>query len=668
VASITGLNTNGINFSGLVTGINTDVLIEGLTRINQQRIDRLKERQAEVAAKQSAIATLQGHLYDLQSKTAALARSIGSIFDATISRSTDPDALSVATNAAAQPGSYILTVESIARAHMIASSGFNDPNVQLKQGTITLQVGNGPVTNINIDATNNTLQGIAKAINAANQDVQATVINDGSSEPYKLVITAKKTGESNTIQITSNLSIGDGAEIVLHERTLQQASDAVLKLGSGNNALIVRNPSNTLDRLIPGVTINLLKAEPGKIITLDILRDTKKIQDNIKNFVDTYNKLVDYINDQSRYNVETQKAGAFLGIREVQELVNDIASIILTINSTSNTGINRLSNIGITLTDYNKLNLDQNKLEQLLARGDSQTLSDLKKLFGTTGQSSNPAIEFVQGSPKTRVPASSYEVYVTSPATRGAITATTALGDTIIIQPPDNTLVVKLNNVALLNISIEPGTYTPEELARVLQMLINNHSNNSGNYVAVTLDDSQRLQITSQIYGSTSRVSIEGGSALTQLGFMSGASGQGSDVAGYFVANGTTETATGVGQLLTGVYGNVHTEGLQVKVTSPNPTSGELIVTSGIASLLNLALDKYINPIYGKIDNIQNNLKTQVSNINKEIDRQNILLQERKNELLRQFTAMESAVNNLRNLQGQLVALMPAFLQNGNRK
>jgi flagellar hook-associated protein 2 len=83
---------------------------------------------------------------------------------------------------------------------------------------------------------------------------------------------------------------------------------------------------------------------------------------------------------------------------------------------------------------------------------------------------------------------------------------------------------------------------------------------------------------------------------------------------------------------------------------------------------LNLALDKYINPIYGKIDNIQNNLKTQVSNINKEIDRQNILLQERKNELLRQFTAMESAVNNLRNLQGQLVALMPAFLQNGNRK
>ena len=199
-------------------------------------------------------------------------------------------------------------------------------------------------------------------------------------------------------------------------------------------------------------------------------------------------------------------------------------------------------------------------------------------------------------------------------------------------------------------------------------MLINNHSNNSGNYVAVTLDDSQRLQITSQIYGSTSRVSIEGGSALTQLGFMSGASGQGSDVAGYFVANGTTETATGVGQLLTGVYGNVHTEGLQVRVTSPNPTSGELIVTSGIASLLNLALDKYINPIYGKIDNIQNNLKTQVSNINKEIDRQNILLQERKNELLRQFTAMESAVNNLRNLQGQLVALMPAFLQNGNRK
>jgi len=668
VASITGLNTNGINFSGLATGINTDILIEGLTRINQQRIDRLKERQAGVAAKQSAIATLQGHLYDLQSKTAVLARSIGSVFDATIARSTDPNALSVATKASAQPGSYTLTVESIARAHMIASSAFNDPNVQLKQGTITLQVGNGPITSINIDTTNNTLQGIAKAINAASQDVQATVINDGSSEPYKLVITAKKTGESNTIQITSNLSAGDGAEIILHERTLQQASDAILKLGTGNNALTVHSPTNTLDSLIPGVTINLLKAEPEKIITIDILRDTKKIQDNIKNFVDTYNKLIDYINEQSRYNVENQKAGPLLGVREVQQLVNDIVSVILTTNNTNSIGVNRLSNIGITLTDNNKLSFDQNKLEQLLAAGDSQTLLDLKKLFATTGQSSNPALELVQGSLKTRVPTIAYEVHVTSPATRAAITATTALGDTITIQPPDNTLVIKLNNAALLNISIEPGTYTPEELARILQRLINNHSNNSGNYVSVTLDDSNRLQITSQIYGSTSRVSIEGGSALTQLGFISGASGQGSDVAGYFVANGTTETATGAGQLLTGIYGNVHTEGLQVRITSPNPTDGELIVTYGIASLLNSILEKYTSTIYGKFSNIQNDLKTQFDNINKEIDRQNILLQERKNELLKQFSAMESAVNNLRNLQGQLVALIPAFLYNNSRK
>jgi flagellar hook-associated protein 2 len=668
VAFITGLNTNGINFSGLATGINTDVLIEGLTRINQQRIDRLKARQADMTAKQSAIATLQGHLYDLQSKTAALARSIGSIFDATTAQSSDPNTLTVAAGSSARPGSYILNVESVAKAHMIASSGFNDPNAKIKQGSISIQFGNGSTTTINIDTTNNTLQGIAQAINAATQDLRASIINDGSAEPYKLVITARRTGENSTFQITNNLTLGDGADINLQERTLQQASDALLKLGSGNDALLIRSSTNNIDSLIPGVTINLLKAEPGKLITVDISRDTKKIQDNIKNFVDTYNKLMDYINEQSKYNVENQQAGLLLGNREVQGLVNDIVSSVLITTNINGTDINRLSKIGITLTDNSKLKFDQNKLEQILAAGDSQTLSDLKKLFAMTGQSSNPTIEFVQGTIKTRPSTTAYEVHVTSPATRATVTATSALGGIITIQPPDNTLVIRLNNAALLNITIEPGTYTPEELAAILQRLINTHSNNGNNHVSVSLDNTNRLQITSHMYGASSSVSIEGGTALSQLGFVSGASAQGSDVSGYFVVNGATETATGVGQLLTGTHGNAHTDGLQVRITSSTATSGNLTVTAGVAASLNSILDKYLNPTNGKLKDIQNNYKTQIDNINKEIDRQNLALQERKNELIKQFAAMESAVNNLRNLQGQLVALMPAFMTNNNRK
>jgi flagellar hook-associated protein 2 len=258
-----------------------------------------------------------------------------------------------------------------------------------------------------------------------------------------------------------------------------------------------------------------------------------------------------------------------------------------------------------------------------LSTGNTQIISDLKKLFALTGQSTNPSIEFVQGSNKTNSSTIAYEVHVTSPATRASVTASNPLGGIITIQPPDNTLVVKLNNVALLNIIVEPGTYTPEELAALLQKLINTHPNNNNNNVSVTLSNVNHLQITSQKYGSLSHISIEGGTVLPHLGFSGGEFAQGNNVAGYFVVNGVTEPGSGNGQLLTGMNGNQNTDGLQVRVTSPTSTSGNLFITRGVAAKLNSVLDKYLNPAYGKLKEVQDNYQLQIDNINKEIDKQN---------------------------------------------
>lgn len=666
MASITGLNTNGINFSGLATGINTDILIEGLTRIHQQRIDTLKARQADVTTKQSALATLQGYLYDLQSKASLLGRSVGSIFDAATATSSDPNTLTVAASSTATPGSYIVSVESIAKAHMIASSGFTDPNAQIKQGTITIQVGNNQPTMININSTNNTLQGIVKTINSVVQDVSATIVNDRSDKPYRIILSSKKTGENNVITITNNLTDGSGENINFQEKTLQQASDAVLHLGTGDDTLVIRSSNNKIDTVIPGATINLLRAEPGKSIAVDIFTDLKKIQDGIKDFVDTYNKVMDYINEQSKYQIEIQQAGIFLGNREIQELVNDIVSTVLTTIRSSNTEVNRLSKIGITLGDNNKLSIDHAKLEQALTTGNTQVLSDLKRLFAISGQSTNPAIEFVQATTKTNPSTTAYEVHVTSPATRATVTATSALGDIITIQPPDNTLVIRLNNATLLNININPGIYTPEELAVLLQRLINTNIDNYNDHVIVILHNNH-IQISTLKYGSLSHIRIEGGSVLPELGFAGGESAQGNDVAGYYVVDGVSEVAIGSGQILTGMSGNQHTDGLHVRVTSPIQTSGNILITNGIASKLNFVLYKYLNPVNGRLKNLQENYQNKINNINKELDRQNLILENRKNELIRQFAAMESAVNNLKSLQNQLLALMPNSLMNNTK-
>ena len=73
------------------------------------------------------------------------------------------------------------------------------------------QIGDGAATTITVDSSNDTLQGLAGAINDANTGLTATVVNDGTStQPYRLLLTAKNTGTANAVTITNNLAATGG--------------------------------------------------------------------------------------------------------------------------------------------------------------------------------------------------------------------------------------------------------------------------------------------------------------------------------------------------------------------------------------------------------------------------------------------------------------------------
>src|SRR5439155_3685068 len=134
-------------------------------------------------------------------------------FDARTVTSSNQDLLTAAGSSSAAPGVYTLQVNSLARAEQLASQGFDSANSTITQGTIQLHVGTGAAATITIDSTNNTLQGLANAINNANAGVTATVLNDGSgngNQAYRLLLTAKQSGANNSISITNNLAADGG--------------------------------------------------------------------------------------------------------------------------------------------------------------------------------------------------------------------------------------------------------------------------------------------------------------------------------------------------------------------------------------------------------------------------------------------------------------------------
>lgn len=662
MASVTNVNTSGLNFSGLATGIDTDKLITGLTKINQSRIDALKANETDITTKQTAFATIKGLLFDLQSKTSSLARSAGGSFDGRKATTSDATTLTAVAGTAAVPGTYTLSVEALAQGNQLASQGFVDPNAQIKQGTLTLQVGTSDAVTVTVDSRNNTLQGLADSINTAGKDVRAAVINDGSGTPYRLTLTATKTGAANAINVTNNLTTGTGADIDPANTVLQTASDATVKLGSGAGALTVTSATNQFNGLIPGVTLNALAANPGKPVTLTVANDTDAVKQSLKDFVDSYNATIDFISSQSKFDAKTQTAGVLLGNRDAAGIADELASSLTATIPGLNSAANRLSTVGLSLDNSRKLVLDENKLDQALSGETGATIPDLKKLFSLSGSSDNPGVAFVFGSNTTKSSgATPYQVQVTAPATRAVVTASSSLGTSIILSPPNNSLSLKLNGLASTGITLDPGTYTPEEIVALLQQKINANSALGGNLVTVGLDASNKLTITSQRYGAGSTVSFGTGTNIPDLGFTGTETATGTDVVGQFLVDGNVETATGTGQTLTGTIGNANTDGLQVRATTSTATTANLTVTQGLAGRVNSILNKYLDSTSGRLKTIGDGFQKQVDDIETNISKQNDLLASKTDELTQQFAAMESAVNNLKGIQSQLTSMFSSI-------
>jgi flagellar hook-associated protein 2 len=213
-SGITGLSGSGISFQGLVSGINTNQLIQGLLAPEQAVITNLQNQQALIQQHEAAYNALQSYLTALQSSLSGLTPATNSVFDGRSATSSNPAVVSASASSGAPAGQYTFTVNSLAQAQEMSSQGFDSPTSTITQGTFQVQVGNGPATTITIDGSNDTLQGLANAVNGANVGVTATIVNDGStSQNNRLMLTADKSGTANAITITNTLTASSGSAI-----------------------------------------------------------------------------------------------------------------------------------------------------------------------------------------------------------------------------------------------------------------------------------------------------------------------------------------------------------------------------------------------------------------------------------------------------------------------
>ena len=654
------------SIDGLVSGLNTTSIIDGLVQLQQRQVSRLTQQKLAIAEKQTAFKGVEARLLNLQTSLTRLNRSASSVFDSRSTKVSDESALTAAAGSGAQIGAFSLRVNSLAVAEQIASQGFSGTTASITQGTISLQVGDRAAKTITVDSSNATASGLVAAINSQSTDVSAALVKDQATGLHRILLTSKHTGESNQITVGNNLApTGGGATQPDFTGTVvQAATNASVTIGSGAGAISAEYESNRIDDLIEGVSISLNKADASKEISIAVAADHEGVVSAVQDFVDEFNDIIKFISSQTKYVPDAKVASPLLGNRSASEVQSRLRAIAIQSVPGLASSLNRLSRIGVSVTDSGSLTFDSSKLTKAL-NGELEGVApgDVRKLFGLTGSSNNAGVSWVLGSSRTTAATAAYQVDITQAAERASIFGGAITGP-IVIDNTNNTLQLKLDGQDSGALTLAAGSYTPEALASHVQSVINSATALGNRKVNVNMDAGQ-MRIASASYGLNSKVSDLSGSGLATLGFTGSETGIGQDVVGRFIVNGQIEAAKGTGRLLVGDSANANTADIQLRVSlaSDQVNAGieaEVTVTRGVSGQLDKYLTDVLNPEKGQIHTANQSFTKQIESVDASIKRVNAIAESKRASLVQQFNNLEKLLSQLQStssfVSGQLAS------------
>jgi flagellar hook-associated protein 2 len=336
---------------GAGSGLFTNDLVNQLVQVERAPAEtRLNRQEAEAQAQISAFGKIRSALEGLKESMEAL--SSPDSMKAYTPSSSNEDVVGVAVDSStANRGSYSVDVQQLARAQSLASAEQADrDSTAMGTGTLTLNVG-GTATNITIDSSNNTLQGIADAINGANAGVSAGIVDTGSG--YRLVMSSDDSGTANQISVTATDDDGnntdtaglsrfvfDGTTSNMEETVA--AKDAILDI----NGITVTRSSNTIENVVDGVTFNVASTGTS---TVKVEQDPDAVAEKAQAFVDKFNALQDQIKSVAGYNSASEKGGILNGDATVRAIQSDLRQKLTAIPAgLENSPIRMLADVGIT--------------------------------------------------------------------------------------------------------------------------------------------------------------------------------------------------------------------------------------------------------------------------------------------------------------------------------
>jgi len=322
------------------------------------------------------LGTLKGALSTFQGTLGALATP--GAFNAQAATSSSPAILTATASSSAVAGTYTVSVTKLAQAQQLVSKPIvGDASAVVGTGTLKVSLGAASF-NVNLTSANDTVAGLAAAINSAtgNPGVTATVIT--GTDGAHLILSSTLTGAANSIQVAetdggtalSALTYSTASTTNYIENT--PAQDAAFSISGINHT----SASNTVSDALSGVTLNLLATTAagtgaGSSVNLTVANDTAAITTNIGAFVTAYNALESSIASLRSYDSTTHTAGPMLGDALLTGIQNEVRSVLYGLVNTGSAAYTSLASVGITTKSDGTLNFNSSKLQTALTAAPS---------------------------------------------------------------------------------------------------------------------------------------------------------------------------------------------------------------------------------------------------------------------------------------------------------
>ncbi len=365
-----------ITSAGIGSGLDLESIITAFVTAESVPTEiRLQEKEERLNLELSGIGSFKSALSSFQSVIDKL-KSADDFSEQILDVSTDD--VSITTNGSASNGSFSIDVQQLAQGSRLQSASIASSTSLIGSGTLTFSAGSNTF-DVAIDGTDD-LSAIRDKINAesANFGVTANIINsDGEAH---LVYKSSITGDANNLTITtSDASLASISTNTTQDPINDIAKSAIVLV----DGFTVTSDTNELKNVIEDVTIVANKVSTSAT-TLDISQNQAVANELIQEFVDGYNALA-----ENMLGLGAPKAGRLAFDPDLRSMKSQLNDILINSVSGMSGSIDSLSDIGVSVDRYGKLeissvgigSLDSGK--QQLADAIENNLDQVGELFAS---------------------------------------------------------------------------------------------------------------------------------------------------------------------------------------------------------------------------------------------------------------------------------------------